>query len=90
MNYVYMVICSDGSLYTGWTTDPERRVGVHNSDKGAKYTRAKRPVKLVYSENFETKSEALKREWAIKQLSHDEKIKLIESMMNDENKILHK
>ncbi len=85
MNYVYMVMCSDGSLYTGWTTDTERRVAVHNSEKGAKYTRGKRPVKLVYSERFDTKSEALKREWAIKQLSHDEKMKLIEGLMTDEN-----
>jgi len=85
MNYVYMVMCSDGSLYTGWTTDTERRVAVHNSQKGAKYTRGKRPVKLVYSERFDTKSEALKREWAIKQLSHDEKMKLIEGLMTDEN-----
>ena len=85
MNYVYMVMCADGSLYTGWTTDTERRVAVHNSEKGAKYTRGKRPVKLVYSERFDTKSEALKREWAIKQLSHDEKMKLIEGLMTDEN-----
>lgn len=85
MNYVYMVMCADGSLYTGWTTDTERRVAVHNSEKGAKYTRGKRPVKLVYSERFDTKSEALKREWAIKKLSHDEKMKLIEGLMKDEN-----
>ncbi len=85
MNYVYMVMCADGSLYTGWTTDTEKRVAVHNSEKGAKYTRGKRPVKLVYSERFDTKSEALKREWAIKRLSHDEKIKLIEGSMKNED-----
>ena len=69
MNYVYMLECADGSLYTGWTTDLERRILAHNSAKGAKYTRSKLPVKLVYVETYQGKSEALKREYAIKQLS---------------------
>jgi len=77
MNYVYIVQCSDGTLYTGWTTDVARRVLTHNSDKGAKYTRSKQPVKLVYYETYATKSEALKREYSIKKLSHNEKLKLI-------------
>ena len=84
-----MLICADGTLYTGWTTDLEKRVATHNSNKGAKYTRSKRPVRLVYSEVVETKSEALKREWAIKRLSHNEKMKLI-GTVNHEGEILQK
>lgn len=78
MHYVYMVKCADNSLYTGWTTDIERRILMHNSGKGAKYTRSKLPVILVYAEAYETKSEALKREHAIKRLSHGEKAELIQ------------
>jgi putative endonuclease len=77
MNYIYIVECSDGTLYTGWTTEIKRRVQEHNSGRGAKYTRARRPVVLRYSEEFDTKEEALKRECAIKKLSRKEKIKLI-------------
>ena len=77
MNYVYMLRCADGTLYTGWTTDIERRVRIHNSGKGAKYTRGKVPVDVVYYEKYDTKSEALKREYAIKQLSHLDKLNLI-------------
>ena len=69
--------CSDGTLYTGWTTDPERRTKVHNSGKGAKYTRARRPVELIYYEEFDDKIEAQRREWAIKQLTRAEKEELI-------------
>jgi putative endonuclease len=72
-----MVKCSDGSLYTGWTTDVQRRVDAHNQGKGAKYTRSRRPVELVYYESFETKEEAMKREYAIKHLTRDEKEALI-------------
>lgn len=77
-NYTYVVKCSDGSLYTGWTTDVTRRVKEHNEGKGAKYTKSRRPVELVYYEAFETKQEAMKREYAIKQLSREEKEKLIQ------------
>jgi putative endonuclease len=77
VNYVYILRCSDGTLYTGWTTDLERRVRIHNSGKGAKYTRGKVPAEVVYFEKYDTKSEALKREYAIKQLSHLDKLKLI-------------
>ena len=77
-NYTYIVKCSDGSLYTGWTTDVTRRVKEHNEGKGAKYTKSRRPVELVYYEAFETKQEAMKREYAIKQLSREEKEKLIQ------------
>ena len=72
-----MLKCSDGTLYTGWTNDLEKRVGAHNSGKGAKYTKARRPVELAYYEEFETKEQAMKREYAIKQLGRKEKQKLI-------------
>ncbi|MDG2491242.1 MAG: GIY-YIG nuclease family protein [Flavobacteriaceae bacterium] len=76
--WVYLVSCSDGSLYTGITTNVERRISEHNtSKKGAKYTRNKRPVRLVYSEVQSDRSTASKREYFIKKLSRDEKLKLI-------------
>jgi putative endonuclease len=75
--YVYILRCADGTLYTGSTDDVERRVAVHNSGKGAKYTRGRTPVEVVYTEECESYSAALKREYAIKQLSRGEKIKLI-------------
>ena len=78
MHYVYLVRCADSTLYCGWTTDLEKRVRAHNSGKGAKYTRSRRPVKLVYAEEFEEKQEALSREWHLKRLSRAEKIRLIE------------
>ena len=76
--YIYMLRCADGSLYTGWTTDPEKRAAAHNAGKGAKYTRSRRPVELIYSEVFDDKISAQRREYAIKQLSRREKEKLIE------------
>ncbi len=66
MAYVYIVECRDKTLYTGWTTDIERRIGQHNKGKGAKYTRARRPVVLKYFEEFDTNREAMKRECEIK------------------------
>ena len=78
MNYIYIVRCSDGTLYTGWTNDLEKRMKAHNEGRGAKYTRARRPVKLVYSETLETKEEAMRREYAIKHMTREQKIKLIE------------
>lgn len=77
MNYTYMVRCSDHTLYTGWTNDLEKRIKTHNEGKGAKYTCARRPVELVYYETYETRQEAMRREWEIKQLSKKEKEKLI-------------
>ncbi len=77
MNYTYMVRCADNSLYTGWTNDLGKRMEAHNSKKGAKYTRARTPVELVYYEEFSTKEEAMRREHALKQLSRQEKEKLI-------------
>jgi len=75
--YVYMVRCRDNSLYTGYTDDPDRRLAVHNAGKGAKYTKSRRPVQLVYREECPDKSTALKREYAIKRLTKAEKENLI-------------
>lgn len=74
--FVYILQCADGSLYTGWTTELGRRVGMHNSGKASKYTRSKLPVRLVYYEAVADKSEALKRERAIKSLSRQSKLEL--------------
>lgn len=77
MNYVYILKCSDESLYTGWTNDLNRRFKAHSDGKGAKYTKGRLPVELVYFEEFEDKIEAMRREYAIKQLSRQEKLMLI-------------
>lgn len=73
MNYTYIVQCSDGTYYTGWTVNLEKRISAHNSGKGAKYTRSRRPVELVYFEVYEDRREAMRREYAIKQMTHEEK-----------------
>ena len=79
MNYTYIVQCADGTLYIGWTNCLQKRLKAHNEGKaGAKYTRSKRPVKLVYYEGFETKEEAMRREYAIKQLTRKQKLDLME------------
>ena len=75
-HHVYVVECSDGTLYTGYTTDIERRLGEHNAGNGAKYTRGRTPIALRHSETFETKGDALSREHEIKRLSREEKIAL--------------
>ncbi|MGG7059402.1 GIY-YIG nuclease family protein [Clostridium nigeriense] len=85
MNYVYILKCCDNTLYTGWTTSLEKRLKAHNSGKGAKYTKARLPVEIVYFEEFDNKIEAMKREYAIKQLSRQEKLKLIDRKVNNEN-----
>ncbi len=77
MYHVYILECKDGSLYTGWTTEPARRLKEHNEGKGAKYTRGRLPVYLKYTEVFNTKKEAMKREYGIKKLSKSEKVALI-------------
>ena len=77
--YAYIVECADGTLYSGWTNDLEKRVAAHNAGQGAKYTRSRLPVKLRYYEEFEDKIEAMRRESALKKLSRAEKLKLIES-----------
>lgn len=76
MHHVYIIACNDGSLYTGWTTDVAARVIAHNQGSGAKYTKGRGPVTLLYTETFENKSEALRREMAIKKMSRAEKLKL--------------
>lgn len=78
MNYTYILRCKDGTYYTGWTNNLEKRVRDHNDGKGAKYTKARRPVKLIYYEEFMTKEEAMKREYAIKQMTRTQKEKMIE------------
>lgn len=87
MNYTYILKCSDGTYYTGWTNNLEARIKAHNSGKGAKYTKVRRPVELVYSEEFETKEEAMRREYAIKQLSREEKHKLILSKAEHDHEV---
>ena len=77
MNYTYILKCADGTLYCGWTNDLEKRLRAHNEGKGAKYTKSRLPVILVYFEKFETKVEAQKREYQIKHLTRQEKLKLI-------------
>ena len=77
MNYTYILQCKDGSLYTGWTNNLEKRIEDHNAGKGARYTKARRPVRIVYYEMFKTKEEAMKREHAIKKLARSEKLELI-------------
>ena len=77
MYNIYILECKDGTLYTGWTIDIEKRIAKHNQGKGAKYTRSRTPVVLKYIESFATKKEALQREYFIKQLSREEKLKLI-------------
>jgi len=79
MSYTYILKCKDDSLYTGWTNDLKKRITSHNAGKGAKYTKARRPVELVYYEEFQTREEAMKREYAIKQLSRKEKEALIKT-----------
>ena len=74
---VYVLECADGTLYTGYTTDLERRVAEHNAGEGAKYTRSRTPVRPVYHERFESRSAALSREYAIKQLTRAEKAHLV-------------
>lgn len=84
MNYAYIVRCADGTLYTGWTNDLIKRMKAHNSGSGAKYTRTRRPVELVYFEEFDTKQEAMSREWHIKRLSREEKFILISQKAQSE------
>lgn len=77
MNYTYILRCGDNSLYTGWTNNLDKRLEMHKTGKGAKYTKARLPVELVYYEIFDTKEDAMRREYAIKQMNKKEKEKLI-------------
>lgn len=78
MNYTYLVKCADNTLYCGWTNHLEKRMEAHNQGKGAKYTKTRRPVELVYYESYPTKEEAMRREVEIKKLSRKDKLFLIE------------
>ena len=82
-NYTYMLRCRDNSLYTGWTNDLQHRVHTHNSGKGAKYTMTRLPVKLVYYEEYETKTEAMQREAAIKRLTKQKKEELVKNFKEE-------
>jgi len=77
VNYVYILRCGDGSLYTGWTNDLESRVAAHKSGQGCRYTRSHLPVELAYFEEYEDRHQAMSREWHIKRLRREEKLSLI-------------
>lgn len=76
-HYIYILQCNDGTLYTGYTVNVEKRVKLHEAGKGAKYTRGRGPFKLLYKESFPTKSAAMKREYEIKQWNREKKLSLI-------------
>ena len=78
--WVYIVRCSDGTLYTGWTNDIENRLAAHNKGTGSKYTRSRTPVKLIFKEEFETKEEAMSREAEIKSLKREKKQMIADSV----------
>lgn len=82
-HYAYMLRCNDNSIYSGYTNNLDKRLEVHNTGKGAKYTRARLPVKLEYFEEFDNKKEALKREREFKKYSHSEKENIIERFKTD-------
>jgi len=83
MNYVYLLLCADHTLYCGWTTDLTARVQAHNNGRGAKYTRSRLPVELVYYEAYADRHDAMSREWHIKRMTREEKIGLIEGGLKD-------
>ena len=82
-SYTYILRCADGTYYCGWTNNLDRRLKAHNEGKGAKYTRSRRPVALVYYEAFSTKEEAMRREYEIKQLPRKKKEELIFKQQTD-------
>lgn len=79
--YTYLLECADGTLYCGWTTDPEQRLATHNSGKGAKYTRVRLPVKLVAQWQFDSKAEAMRFEYRLKRLSRQQKLALVQCQL---------
>lgn len=83
MHYVYIVECCDGTLYTGYTNDLEKRIKTHNEKKGAKYTRGRTPVSLKYFEKFDNKNDAMKRESKIKEMGKNRKLMLINNINNE-------
>ena len=76
-NFAYILLCSDGTYYCGWTNSLQRRLAAHNAGKGARYTKTRRPVRLVHAEEFGTRGEAMSREWHLKRLTRAEKAALI-------------
>ncbi|MGL4874101.1 MAG: GIY-YIG nuclease family protein [Clostridium sp.] len=88
MNYVYILKCKDDTLYTGWTNNLEKRVKMHKEGKGAKYTRGRGPLELIYYQEFSDKKDAMKKEYEIKRMRRDDKVKLIED--GNLNKALEK
>jgi len=84
MNYIYIIECKDGTLYTGWTINIENRLEKHNAGTGAKYTKGRFPVTLRYLEEFDSKEEAMKREWQIKKLKRDKKLQLLKTWINEQ------
>ena len=84
MFFAYLVRCADGTLYGGYTTDLQKRLAAHNSGKGAKYTRSRLPVELVWWEVCPTKQAAMSREWQVKHLTREEKLKLVETFKKEE------
>ena len=89
MHYVYILECEDGSYYTGYTTDPKRRIDQHFSGKGAKYTRSHKPIRMVYLEKHDEKKDAMSREWHIKHLSRREKEILILTSIENQLQFHH-
>lgn len=90
-NYTYLLQCADGTLYCGWTNHLEKRIASHNAGTGAKYTRSRRPVKLVWCESFLTKQEAMRREYRVKRMPRAKKQQLIDSFQGaiESNDFLH-
>jgi len=86
--YCYILECADGTYYTGWTTDPPRREKQHNLGRGARYTRARRPVRIIYVEEQPDRTTAMQRERAIKKLSRDQKMKLAKNNSDELNRSL--
>ena len=84
MNYTYMLRCGDGSFYIGWTNDLKKRVAAHKSGRGARYTRSHLPVELVYYETYQTKTDAEKREFALKKRNHRERESLLSDSFTEE------
>lgn len=81
VNYTYILECKDGTYYTGWTNNLEKRLKDHNEGRGAKYTKARLPVSLIYYEEFQTKEEAMRREYAIKHMTRSEKEKIVKMQL---------
>ena len=81
VNYTYILECKDGTYYTGWTNNLEKRLKDHNEGRGAKYTKARLPVSLIYYEEFQTKEEAMRREYAIKHMTRNEKEKIMKMQL---------